>query len=299
MKSTIFKYALFFFLVLCIPACNVDKNDDIITRNQSSNTPFQNFGPNSFQNFRPNLKLIPNIAYGTDVQNTLDLYIPKKIFNHSKALIYLHGGGWKSGDKSEFATPARVFLDSGIVCASVNYRYANYKKGILINDLLSDIDNSIRFLKIYGKKIGCSFDTITLMGGSAGGHLTLLYAYKYHNIQNAVSLAGPTNLLDARLYHESSVDVNDLVHNLTGSILNTEIWANASPYYNYTNTTTYLYHGKLDIVVPYSQSVELYEKIKDLNPKNRLVLYDDSGHGFSTNSYAQTYDEVIKLIKSN
>jgi len=301
MKSTVFKYGLFLFLALCIPcipSCDTDKNDDIKMLNQSSSAPLQRLSTNSTQNFSPNFKLILNVAYGIDAKNTLDLYIPNKNFSHSKALIYLHGGGWSAGDKNEFATQAQVFLDSGIVCAAVNYRYANYKDGIIINDLLFDIENAINFLKVYGRDIGCSFDTITLMGGSAGGHLALMYSYKYGNIQNAVSLAGPTNLLDPLLYNESIVDMNALVHNLTGTDLNTEIWANASPYYNYTNTTTYLYHGKLDDVVPYSQSVELFEKIKDLNPKNRLVLYDDSGHLFSTNSYAQTYDEVIKLIKS-
>ncbi|HYH14654.1 MAG TPA: hypothetical protein VD794_05530, partial [Flavisolibacter sp.] len=45
-----------------------------------------------------------NVAYGTDSAQRMDIYLPAGRNNTTKVLVLIHGGGWASGDKSEFAT---------------------------------------------------------------------------------------------------------------------------------------------------------------------------------------------------
>ncbi len=45
-----------------------------------------------------------NVSYGTDASQKMDIYLPPgRTTAATKAIILIHGGGWSSGDKSDFA----------------------------------------------------------------------------------------------------------------------------------------------------------------------------------------------------
>jgi len=239
--------------------------------------------------------VIPNLTYGQDKQNTMDVYLSSNRNPGTKTIIFIHGGSWNEGDKSAYSEMASYFADFGINAVSVNYRYANAPMGVDYKAILSDIEQSILFLQSNTVKFGSNFNNITLFGGSAGGHLSLLFAYKMHNpnIKNVISLAGPTDFTDNAILAVNGM--YGLIYNLIGSNDSTE-WNDASPIVYTNNITTYLYHGKLDSIVPFSQSESLFKKIKSFNSRNKLLLFNNCGHEFSENAFLQIITETVQLI---
>jgi carboxylesterase type B len=54
-------------------------------------------------------------------RQTLDVYAPGAGKNHPVA-IWIHGGGWHSGDKKDVGRKPQAFVDRGFVFVSINYR---------------------------------------------------------------------------------------------------------------------------------------------------------------------------------
>ncbi len=239
--------------------------------------------------------LIENQSYGNHIRNAMDIYLAKNRTHGTQTVIFIHGGGWKEGDKSDFEDFASAFADSGLNAVTMNYRYADALNGVGYNEMLADIDLVISHLRSNSEKFGSDFNEITLFGISAGGHLALLYAYKSGSIKGVVSLAGPTDFND--LDFLSIPGITEAINNLVGSD-SFESRSDASPITHANTTATLLYHGKLDTVVPYSQSEKLYNKIASLNTENKLTLFANCGHGFDAQAIYQIFIEVMDFVKN-
>jgi acetyl esterase/lipase len=102
---------------------------------------------------------------------------------HSQAaplLIHIHGGGWRGGDKSSFYrhlffTPSQPLIERGLKVATINYRLAK-NGGPTTAASVADCKDALRFFAKNAKLFGIDPRRIALMGGSAGGHLTLMTA---------------------------------------------------------------------------------------------------------------------------
>ena len=100
----------------------------------------------------------------------LDLFRPKKAGKYP-ALILIHGGGWRSGNKRMQVPMAQLIAAHGYVTACVEYRLspeALYPAGVY------DIKAAIRFLRANAKKYNIDPDRIAITGSSAGGQLSAL-----------------------------------------------------------------------------------------------------------------------------
>ena len=64
-------------------------------------------------------KQLKNVAYGSHPRQVLDFY-PAKSDKPTPVVFYIHGGGWRGGDKK---TNPKAFLDRGISVVAINYRY--------------------------------------------------------------------------------------------------------------------------------------------------------------------------------
>src|SRR3990170_3852631 len=73
-------------------------------------------------------KKLTNVAYGADSMQRMDIHLPaNRSTNSTKVLVLIHGGGWASGDKSEFST-AITFLQKKLpdyAIFNINYRLAS------------------------------------------------------------------------------------------------------------------------------------------------------------------------------
>ena len=131
--------------------------------------------------------LLSDIVYDSsrDENNSFDLYIPKTASKtgDNGVMLFIHGGGWSDGEKSDMAYLAKRFARKGFITATLDYRLfptnVNYLLGkradFTMDDLLADVDQSIAKMKSVLDKKGYQANKLGLCGYSAGGHMALLY----------------------------------------------------------------------------------------------------------------------------
>ena len=112
------------------------------------------------------------VAYaGTkNERQTLDLYGSFHGPNHP-VVIWIHGGGWQTGDKKDVGHKPQAFYDKGFVFVSVNYRLLPEVK---IKQMAEDVAKAIRWVHDHAKDFGGDPDTMIVMGHSAGAQLAAL-----------------------------------------------------------------------------------------------------------------------------
>lgn len=206
------------------------------------------------------------VEYGDDPQQRFDIYLPPNRNPDTKLVVFIHGGGWNSGDKSDFTVLLSALKGNGFAYANVNYRFANAALGITYQDQIADIRAALNVLINKSTEFVISPDQIIMAGHSAGGHLALYTAYNNNtdgSIKAVVSLAGPTDVTDD--YFLYTPDLNLLVENMTGTtyLADSTAWINASPvtYVNATSPPTLLQYCGLDFTVPASQADILAAKL--------------------------------------
>jgi acetyl esterase/lipase len=105
-----------------------------------------------------------DVSYGPHERNVLDFWKasgegPRPL------LVYIHGGGWTSGDKKQDTAKYQPFLDKGISCAAINYRLSGIAP---LPAPVHDAARAIQFLRTKAKEWNIDTAHIALTGGSAG-----------------------------------------------------------------------------------------------------------------------------------
>src|SRR5262245_55807887 len=103
-------------------------------------------------------------------KQTLDVYAPLAAKNHPVA-IWIHGGGWHSGDKSDVGSKPQAFVDRGFVFISINYRLW---PSVTIRQIAEDVAQAIRWTHDHAAKHGGDPKRLFVMGHSAGAQLAAL-----------------------------------------------------------------------------------------------------------------------------
>jgi arylformamidase len=86
-------------------------------------------------------------------------------------VLWIHGGGWRRGDKSNVQRKPGAFVDKGFVFVSTNYRFV---PNVTVKEMTGDIAKSIRWVHDHAKEYGGDPKSIFVMGHSAGAHLAAL-----------------------------------------------------------------------------------------------------------------------------
>ena len=121
-------------------------------------------------------------AVHADVAQTYDLYLPGNVGEIDRSapfFLFVHGGAWRHGSKASHAKLLVEMAEQGFVAASMNYVLCNPKQGgtHTFAEMLADIDAMVAHLPSLAQAAGISIPRIAIGGSSAGGHLSLLYAY--------------------------------------------------------------------------------------------------------------------------
>lgn len=123
-----------------------------------------------------------NASYGPYPENTFDLWLPPSVENAPPSgrpvIIYIHGGGWRVGNKYTFLSRDAVqpFLDAGIAFASIDYRLT----GDLTYSLpapVHDAARAVQYIKYHADRYGLDSSRVALSGFSAGGASVMWLLY--------------------------------------------------------------------------------------------------------------------------
>jgi acetyl esterase/lipase len=99
----------------------------------------------------------------------LDAWLPAG--DKLPAVILVHGGGWKSGYRSEFAPMAVRLAQQGFAALAISYRLsgeARYPAAV------QDVQDAVRWVRAHAEELHIDPQRIALAGGSAGGQLASL-----------------------------------------------------------------------------------------------------------------------------
>jgi acetyl esterase/lipase len=124
---------------------------------------------------RPVVPQPREIAFGAGPLQRLDFYPAAGAMAPAPLLVFVHGGGWKRGDKRNATGAAKIahFTGRGYAFASVNYRLVPDAR---VEDQAQDVANAIARLIRDAKMLGVDPGRIVLAGHSAGAHLAALVA---------------------------------------------------------------------------------------------------------------------------
>lgn len=121
-----------------------------------------------------------DLSYGEGEANKFDLYVPADKSRENYGLVvYLHPGGFTSGDKSGDAQMLQWLCSKGYVAAGINYTlFSEENPDANVYTQSVEIRESIPFVVAEAKKKGYHIDKMAVAGGSAGHALAMIYAYR-------------------------------------------------------------------------------------------------------------------------
>jgi arylformamidase len=126
---------------------------------------------------------IPGVGIAADIpyvvrpgadqrQTSLDVYVPAAATG-LPVLMYVHGGGWTSGDKDAVGAKAAYFTSHGFVFVSINYRLI---PAAWPAQQAADVAQAVEWVKENVDDYGGDAERLFVLGHSAGAHLTALIA---------------------------------------------------------------------------------------------------------------------------
>ncbi len=109
--------------------------------------------------------------YGSDPLQKLDYWPAEKA--GAPLVIFVHGGGWKRGDKRNATGQEKVthWREQGYAVASLNYRLVPAAR---VEQQAQDVADAIAYLRKNAIDLGFNAQRIVLSGHSAGAHLVAL-----------------------------------------------------------------------------------------------------------------------------
>ena len=114
---------------------------------------------------RATLECRLDLAYGEDPRHRVDLFPAK---DARGTLVFIHGGYWRTLDKSMFSWLAAAYVAAGLNVAMPNYRLS---PAVAIEDIVADALAAMHWLFEAGPRHGLGMDRVVVSGHSAGGHL--------------------------------------------------------------------------------------------------------------------------------
>ncbi|MCO4293364.1 alpha/beta hydrolase [Solitalea sp. MAHUQ-68] len=247
------------------------------------------------------VQIVENLSYGNDPEQKVDILLPSMRNDQTKVMLFLHGGSWKKGDKSDYTPALKAFAQRGFVIVNMNYRLAEKNKNKFPVQM-DDITAVINMLDKRSHEWGFGLKNIGISGHSAGAHLALLYSYHFNKtgkVKAVAALAPVSDLTDAgRL---GNAEYQNPIANFLGKkfLQDSTLWAAASPYWMVTAgaVPTLLFHGTEDRVVPINQSAKLEKRLESLNVPSKFIKYD-AGHVWLGADLRDTRDNVIKWMNT-
>jgi acetyl esterase/lipase len=250
-------------------------------------------------------KTIPDVSYGKDTAQRMDIYLPaNRSVDATKSIILIHGGGWNSGSKNDFLTYIDSFRRRMPDYAIFNLDYRLVNGNNLFPTQEHDVKSAMDFIVSNSSAYHINKNKLVLLGASAGGHLALLQGYKYNTPKVAaiVDFFGPTDLL-AMFEKPWHPYVPFVLQMITGTtpMQNPSLYQHSSPI-NYVSThsaPTLILHGSNDNIVNVSQSKSLKAKLDQVGITNELVIYQGKSHGWNGATLSNSFDRIESFLKTN
>jgi len=242
----------------------------------------------------------------------LDLARPKQTDGLLPAILCIHGGGFRAGNREAYDGVCQRLARQGFVAATVTYRLApEYQFPAAVYDVKA----AVRWLRANAAKYRIDPARIGVTGDSAGGHLAQFLgvtagvrmfegdggnADQSSQVACVVNRYGPSNLLKS---YDASVDAAEVLplflegnreaaraQHVLASPLN---WVTplAAP--------TLLLHGTEDKYVAYDQAVWMRDRLQACGVEVELLSLPGAGHGFKGADAEQAEKALLAFFEKH
>ena len=255
------------------------------------------------------VEVIRDIEYGKggDVPLLLDIYTPEKpIASPMPAVIFIHGGGWRRGDK--YPSRVRTLASYGFLGISINYRLSSVAP---FPAAVEDSKCAVRWLRAHAEQYNVDPDRIGVWGSSAGGHLAMMvgcadetvelegnggWAQFSSRVQAACAYFGPSDFTSGSGNSPAVIQfIGDTIEEKPN------IYKLASPITHVTadDPPLLLVHGELDRVVRINQSDMMYQAYRQAGLEVTLIKVAGAGHGLkqvTDNPISPSPKEIDRIV---
>jgi acetyl esterase/lipase len=256
------------------------------------------------------IQIEKNRVFGTGGGRELkcDIYTPANLERPATVVLFLHGGGWRMGNKDMMEGPALHLANKGYVGIASEYRLNTESRWPA---QIEDVKAAIRWIKANAQELGIHPGMICLQGHSAGAHLALhaagtpnMKAFSGNggnpgmdeSVATTAVFYAPVRFSMPGQKLSGASPLRALIGNESGS---PEEAKQASPieYVSANYPPTLLLHGTEDKTVPPSSSMRMYEALTAAKAKVELHMLSGLPHGFARKgSFLAVYQDEIDFF---
>lgn len=260
-----------------------------------------------------------DISYGDKESNKFDLYVPKDNSKENYGLIvYLHAGGFTSGDKSGDEEILKWLCSKGYVTAGINYTLRTDENDASVYSQSIEIKEAMPIVVEEAKKLGYNVNEMVISGGSAGGTLAMLYAYRDAEespipVKMMFEMVGPSSFF-AEDWDNYGLHTNkEAAAGLFGVMLGSEIDKDkigtdelqeimkpisAYAWINENSVPSVVAYGKYDKICPFKTVRHLVDALNKNNVDYKYFEAPHSGHGLQNDNkiYKEFMDTVLAYL---
>lgn len=246
-------------------------------------------------------KVHADLVYGhkDGMALTIDILQPAK--QNGAAVLWIQSGGWYSSwtNPQNFLVMGKPYLDQEYTLIIVRHGSA---PRFQVPDAVADVQRAVRFVHWKAKDYGIDPDRLGVIGGSAGGHLTLMLAM--------TGDAGDAQAKDEVLRHSSRIAAGVALYpptDLRGWTTNPPEAIRSRPnlkpplsfeaskedgvspllHVSDTSAPVLMIHGDKDDLVPLEHSTNMEAAIKKTKATCKLVVVEGAPHGFNAEQNAK------------
>lgn len=246
-----------------------------------------------------------NVPYCNTASNfqKLDVYTPTQGETPRPVVVYIHGGGWSTGDK---ANPFVVdygteIVKNNLAFISINYRLAPKAVYPAQNQ---DVNCALAYIIAHARELNVDATKVALLGDSAGAELAAMAAPTSPSksvVRAVIDCYGPSDIW-AQITRKPRAD--HWAVNYIGSKTDESLAKKASPAYAVLKGAPpfLILHGTNDETVHYDQSSSFATELKGAGVDATLVPVQNADHYFSAKSQPtinQIEAQIVAFLKQH
>jgi acetyl esterase/lipase len=243
-----------------------------------------------------------DIAYGDEVWQKLDIYVPTEAKSSFPVVMFFYGGGWSYGEKKEYAFVANSLAKHGFITVIPDYvKYPQAKFPAFEEDAATASKWVYENIEKYqGQK-----NNLHLLGHSAGAHIAAILIADKHYLKQVgltsqifnsfVGLAGPYNFTPAEEKYQK-------IFGSPAEYPKMQV----SNFIDGDEPPMLLLHGADDNLVGKFNLDKLEKSIKDKGGKVETVILPDIGHYLIIGQFSptvgddnQTFQKTMEFFKKH
>lgn len=265
-------------------------------------------------------KVHKDISYGEGEANKFDIYVPANRSQKNYGLaVYLHAGGFTGGDKADDKDMLTWLCSKGYVAAGINYTLRTDDNDKSVYSQSMEIKSAMPKVVEEAEKLGYHIDKMAVAGGSAGGTLAMLYAYRDAKdspvpVKMMFEAVGPSSFYreDWGVYgldqdtNESKAAAAGLFSVMLGSNIDINIMdtpqyeevikpISAFMWIDENSVPSVIAYGTHDRVCPFKTSRHLVNALKENHVDYQYYKMPHSGHGLQNDD--KLYEQYMGKVE--